>query len=167
MSRRFAEAHNWFLRGHRLYFEDIHICQQAGVCELGPILAKLTRFPVYFNARKIYHIQHGKSYFQIEDQTFTNLLLKMETDDPVLQSLQYAVMEYRRGAFSVSEALRYSRQNPRREGTQDMNYRYHIRYLPSYVVPSVHPPARPWRRRVARQVRRMLGGAFKFVGRGS
>ena len=37
MSRRFAETHNWFLKGHRLYFEDIHICQQPGVCELGPL----------------------------------------------------------------------------------------------------------------------------------
>src|SRR5262249_44952283 len=43
MSRRFAERHNWFLKGHHLYFEDIHFCQQPGVCELGPILAKLTR----------------------------------------------------------------------------------------------------------------------------
>jgi hypothetical protein len=129
MSRRFAETHNWFLKGHHLYLEDIHFCQQPGVCELGPILAKLTPFPVYFNARKIYHLPHHKFYFQIEDRPFTDLLLRMETDDPVLQSLQFAVREHRRGAFSISEALRYSRQNPRREGTQDMNYRYHIRYL--------------------------------------
>src|SRR5262249_24054274 len=135
MSRRFAETHNWFLKGHHLYFEDIHFCQQPGVCELGPILAKLTRFPVYFNARKIYHIQHHSFYFQIEDPLFTDLLLKMETDDPVIRSLQFAVGEHRRGAFSISEALRYSRQNPRREGTQDMNYRYHIRYLPPHAVP--------------------------------
>jgi hypothetical protein len=135
MSRRFAETHNWFLKGHHLYFEDIHFCQQPDVCELGPILAKLTRFPVYFNARKIYHLQHHKFYFQIEDRLFTDLLLKMETDDPVIRSLQFAVGEHRRGAFSISEALRYSRQNPRREGTQDMNYRYHIRYLPPHAVP--------------------------------
>jgi hypothetical protein len=134
MSRRFAETHNWFLKAHHLYFEDIHLCQQPGVCELGPILAKLTRFPLYFNARKIYHLPHHKFYFQIEDRAFTDLLLKMETDDPVIRSLQFAVLEHRRGAFSVSEALRYSRQNPRREGTQDMNYRYHIRYLPPHVV---------------------------------
>jgi hypothetical protein len=130
MSRRFAETYNWFLKGHHLYFEDIHIYHQ-----LGPILGKLTRFPVYFNARKIYHIQHHKFYFQIEDLTFTDLLLKMHTDDPVIRSLQFAVREHRRGAFSISEALRYSRQNPRREGTQDMNYRYHIRYLSPHVIP--------------------------------
>jgi hypothetical protein len=135
MSRRFAESHNWFLKGHHLYFEDIHFCQQPGVCELGPILAKLTRFPVYFNARKIYHLQHPTFYFQIEDRSFTDILLKMETDDPVIRSLQFAVREHRRGAFSVSEALRYSRKNPQREGTQDMNYRYHIRYLPSHAIP--------------------------------
>jgi hypothetical protein len=134
MSRRFAETHNWFLKGHHLYFEDIHFCQQPGVCELGRILAKLTRFPVYFNARKIYHLQHHKFYFQIEDRPFTDLLLKMKTDDPVIRSLQFAVQEYRRGAFSIFEALRYSRQNPRREGTQDMNYQYHVRYLPPHVV---------------------------------
>jgi hypothetical protein len=135
MSRRFAEGHNWFLKGHHLYFEDIHFCQQPGVCELGPILAKLTRFPVYFNTRKIYHIQHNSFYFQIEDRLFTDLLLDLETDDPVIRSLQFAVREYRRGAFSISEALRYSRKNPRREGTQDMNWRYHIRYLPRDVIP--------------------------------
>lgn len=135
MSRRFAETHNWFLRGHHLYLEDIHFCQQPGVCELGPILSKLTRFPVYFNTRKIYHLQHHKFLFQIEDRPFTDLLLKMETDDPVIRSLQFAVGEHRRGVFSVAEALRYSRQNPRREGTQDMNYRYHIHYLPPYAVP--------------------------------
>jgi hypothetical protein len=136
MSRRFAETHNWFLKGHHLYFEDIHFCQQPGVCELGPILAKLTRFPVYFNARKIYHLQHHKFYFQIEDRPFTDLLLKMETDDPIIRSLQFAVREHRRGALSISEAMRYSRQNPRREGTQDMNYRYHIRYLPAHAIPN-------------------------------
>jgi hypothetical protein len=161
MSRRFAEAYNWFLKGHRLYFEDIHICQQPGVCELGPILAKLTRFPVYFNARRIYHIQHGKSYFQIEDQTFTDLLLKMKTDDPILRSLQYAVMEHRRGALSVSQALRYSRQNPRREGTQDMNYRYHVRYLPPHVVPNNSQHAGPWSRRAGGRVRRLLDRVFR------
>jgi hypothetical protein len=137
MSRRFAETHNWFLKGHHLYFEDIHICQKPGVCELGPILAKLTRFPVYFNARKIYHLQHHKFYFQIEDRPFTDLLLTMDTDDPVIRSLQFAVLEYRRGAFSISEALHYSRKNPRREGSSDMNYRYHIRYLPPYAVPHI------------------------------
>jgi hypothetical protein len=135
MSRRFAETHNWFLKGHRLYFEDIHICQQPGVCELGPIVAKLTPFPVYFNARRIYHLPHQRFYFQIEDRLFTELLLKMETDDPVIRSLQFAVREHQRGAFSITEALRYSRKNPRREGTQDMNYRYHIRYLPPHVLP--------------------------------
>jgi hypothetical protein len=139
MSRRFAERHNWFLKGHSLYFEDIHFCQKPGVCELGPVLAKLTRFPVYFNARKIYHLRHHKFIFQIEDRTFTDLLLKMETDDPVIRSLQFAILEHRRGAFSVTEALRYSRRNPRREGSQDMNYRYHIRYLPPDVVPHLSP----------------------------
>ena len=135
MSRRFAETHNWFLKGHRLYLEDIHICQQPGVCELGPIVAKLTPFPVYFNARRIYHLPHQKFYFQIEDQLFTDLLLKMETDDPVIRSLQFAVREHRRGTLSVTEALRYSRKNPRREGTQDLNYRYHVRYLPLHALP--------------------------------
>src|SRR5262249_25013077 len=109
-SRRFAETHNWFLKGHHLYFEDIHFCQQPGVCKLGPILAKLTRFPVYFTARKIYHLQHRKFFFQIEDRPFADLLLKMQTDDPVIRSLQFAIREHRRGAFSVSKALRYSRQ---------------------------------------------------------
>jgi hypothetical protein len=160
MSRGFAEAHNWFLKGHHLYFEDIHICQKPGVCELAPILARLTRFPVYFNARKIYHIQHAKSYYQIEDETFVDLLLQMKTDDPTLRSLQFAALQHQRGDFSVAEALRYSRTNPRREGTQDMNYRYHIRYLPQHVLEHANRPARPWRKKVAKRVRRMLEGVF-------
>src|SRR5262249_27943286 len=27
MKREFARRHNWFLRGHHMYFEDIHICE--------------------------------------------------------------------------------------------------------------------------------------------
>jgi hypothetical protein len=28
MKRDFAKQYNWFLRGHRMYFEDIHICEK-------------------------------------------------------------------------------------------------------------------------------------------
>ena len=52
MSRHFAETHNWFLKGHHLYFEDIHFCQQPGVCELGPILAETDALPRVFQHSK-------------------------------------------------------------------------------------------------------------------
>src|SRR5207247_1236991 len=55
MKKEFARKHNWFLRGHHMYFEDIHICEQPVICELGKEVKKLTTFPAYFNLRRIYH----------------------------------------------------------------------------------------------------------------
>jgi hypothetical protein len=139
MSRSFAERTNWYLRGHHLYLEDIHICQQPGVCELAPVLSGLTPFPVYFNRRRVYHLRHPKFYFQIEDLAFGDRLLALEADDPTIRSLQRAVREHRAGRFSVNQAVRYSRQNPQREGTQDMNYRYHMQYLRRAAPPGPLP----------------------------
>ncbi len=30
MKQAFARQYNWFLRGHHMYFEDVHICEQKG-----------------------------------------------------------------------------------------------------------------------------------------
>jgi hypothetical protein len=129
MKRAFAERYNWFLRGHRMYFEDIHICEQEGVCELGRELERITRFPVYFNRRRIYHMQHGRRYYQLVDEGFTSAMLKRRVDDPILVALQEAIRMYASGQLSLERALKYTRQNPKRTGTQDLNYAYHMMYL--------------------------------------
>ncbi len=130
MSKAFARRYNWFLAGHDMAFEDIHICERPGVCELGRHLAQLTPFPLYFDRRRIYHLRHGRYYFQIEDPEFADGILALATDDPILRSLQKAILLYRDGRLSLEQALAYSRRNPERQGSQDMNYRYHRLYLP-------------------------------------
>ena len=129
MKKDFAKRHNWFLRGHNLYFEDIHICEQKGVCELSKELKKITEFPIYFNLRKIYHIKHEKYYYQLVDDEFTTLMLNCETDDPILTTLKKAITMYREGKLSLEEALTYSRRNSDGAGTQNLNYKYHMKYL--------------------------------------
>lgn len=129
MKRAFAERYNWFLRGHRLYFEDIHICEQKGVCELGRELKRVTRFPVYFNRRRIYHMRHARRYYQLVDEGFTSAMLKRHVDDPILGALQEAIRMYASGQMDLQQALKYTRQNPKRTGSQDLNYAYHMLYL--------------------------------------
>lgn len=131
MKRTFAERYNWFLRGHRMYFEDIHICEQKGVCELGRELKQVTTFPVYFNRRRIYHMRHARRYYQLVDEGFTSAMLKRRVDDPILGALQEAIRMYASGQMNLEEALRYTRQNPKRTGSQDLNYTYHMLYLRS------------------------------------
>jgi len=130
MSVAFARRYNWFLHGHSLPLEDIHICEQEGVCELAKELRKLTPFPVYFGGSNIYHLEHEKYYYQFVDAEFTARILEMETDNPILGSLKKAIREFREGRLSLESALKLSRQNFDRAGTQDMNYRYHLLYLP-------------------------------------
>lgn len=129
MKRTFAERYNWFLRGHRMYFEDIHICEQEGVCELERELKRVTIFPVYFNRRRIYHMRHARRYYQLVDEGFTSAMLQRRVDDPILVALQEAIQMYASGQISLEQALKYTRQNPKRTGTQDLNYRYHMLYL--------------------------------------
>jgi hypothetical protein len=129
MKRDFAERHNWFLNGHPMYFEDVHICEQGGVCELGKEIAKLTEFPVYFTRANLYHIDHQKYYYQLEDEEFTTRMLEYETEDPILSSLKRAITKYKNRELRLGDALRYTRQNPERQGTQNLNYQYHMRHL--------------------------------------
>jgi hypothetical protein len=129
MKREFAERYNWFLRGHRMYFEDIHICEQKGVCELGKELKKITEFPVYFNLKRIYHVTHGRYYFQLVDEEFTTSVLRHAVDDPILGALRKAISMYHTGQITLAEALEYTRKNPERTGTQNLNYQYHMKYL--------------------------------------
>jgi hypothetical protein len=126
MRKEFARRYDWFLAGRAMYFEDIHICEQPGVCELSTELAKITAFPVYLNASKLYHLSHGVFYYQLEDPAFTDGLLALPTDDPALCALKKAIATYRSGHFSLREALTYTRQNEERTGTQNLNYRYHL-----------------------------------------
>jgi hypothetical protein len=129
MRTDFARRSDWFLSGKHLYFEDVHICQRPGVCELAPELSKLTRFPVYLNASRAYHLQHRRFYYQLEDPTFTDRILALRADDPALRSLQKAIEMYRAGQMTRAQALSYTRANPELTGTQNLNYRYHMEAL--------------------------------------
>jgi hypothetical protein len=129
MKKSFARKHNWFLRGHHMFFEDVHICQIPGVCELGKELKKVTTFPAYFNLRKIYHISHDRFYFQLEDEEFTTRMLCFETQEPILLALKEAIKRYKEGNMDLLQALRFTRSNPAGTGTQNMNYKYHMMYL--------------------------------------
>lgn len=129
MKRAFAERHNWFLKGHAMYFEDVHICQQKGVCELGKEIAKLTEFPVYLSKANIYHVDHRRYYYQLEDEEFTRQMLAYETDEPILSSLKRAITKLKNGELRLGDALRYTRQNPEQQGTQNLNYKYHMAQL--------------------------------------
>ena len=129
MKKEFARQSNWFLPEHSMFFEDVHICQIPGVCELGREIKKITRFPVYFNIRKIYHISHYKYYFQLEDDEFTEKMLNYDTQEPILLALKEAIRLYRAGNMSMSQALNYTRRNSTGTGTQNLNYKYHMMYL--------------------------------------
>ena len=129
MKKDFARKHNWFLRGHHMYFEDVHICEQPVICELGKEVKKFTRFPMYFNLRRIYHLRHRKYYFQLLDDEFTRRMLQYETDDPILKAHKKAIAMYRSGTASLAEALAYTRQNSEETGTQNLNYKNHMLYL--------------------------------------
>jgi hypothetical protein len=129
MSKAFARRYNWFLPGRHMYFEDIQLCDIAAVCELGRELAKLTNFLNYFNLSKIYHVNHPKFYYQLQDPGFTEALLALHTDDLLLQTLQQAIRMYRAGSVTLEQALRYTRQNAAGTGTQNLNYRYHMQVI--------------------------------------
>jgi hypothetical protein len=139
MKRDFARRYNWFLRGHPMYFEDIHICEQKGVCELGKELKKITPFPIYFNLSKIYHLTHDKYYFQLVDDEFTRALLRYDVDEPILNALKKAIAMYQAGHVTLAQALEYTRKNPEGTGTQNLNYAYHMRYLNEARRASMHP----------------------------
>ena len=129
MSRAFARRYDWFLVGQRMHFEDVHLCNVPGVCELGRELAMLTDFPNYFNLSRIYHVEHRKFYYQLQDKEFTEGLLALKTEDPLLETLQEAIRMYRSGSITLEKALLYTRRNPKGTGTQNLNYKYHMRAL--------------------------------------
>lgn len=129
MKKEFAKRHNWFLQGHEMYFEDIQLCNKKGVCELTKELNKLTDYPNYFNQSKVYHIQHEKYYYQLQDEQFTKLFLRSKTDDILLNTLKKAIRFYQSGEMNLHQALIYSRRNSELAGTQNLNYKYHMKYL--------------------------------------
>src|SRR5262249_9149426 len=104
-------------------------CDIPGICELGRELTRMTDFPTYFNLSKIYHVNHSKFYYQLQDAGFTDALLALETGEPLLQTLQEAVRMYRAGEATLAQAVRYSRQNAEGTGTQNLNYKYHMQAI--------------------------------------
>jgi hypothetical protein len=129
MSKAFARQYGWFLPGRRMYFEDVHLCEKPGVCELAAEIAKLTDFPNYFDRSRVYHIDHRKFYYQLEDPAFTESLLALDTDDVILRTLQRAIRMYRGGSVTLKDALRYTRRNAEGTGTQNLNYKYHMQAI--------------------------------------
>ncbi len=121
MSKSFAKKYRWYDSKVKLYFEDIHIN-----FSLKNILKQITTFPVYFNKSKIYHLKHGKFYYQIEDDEFSNKLLEYNTDSPILLSLKNGIILSKSKRISTKKALRLSRTNPRKIGTADLNYQFHV-----------------------------------------
>jgi hypothetical protein len=129
MNKEFAKRYNWFLKGHHMYFEDIQLCNIEGVCELTRELKKLTDYPIYFNLSKIYHIQHEKYYYQLQDEEFITPMLRYETDDALLNTLKKAIVMYKGGQLNLKQALMFTRSNSEGTGTQNLNYKYHMKYL--------------------------------------
>ncbi|MBD3342224.1 MAG: hypothetical protein GF353_24190 [Candidatus Lokiarchaeota archaeon] len=116
MSTDFAQKYNWYNSEIKLYFEDIHINRT-----LESLMKKITNFPLYFTEAKIYHLNHGKYYYQIEDYQFTKEFLNYNTQNPILLSLKKAIKYYQNGNITAKAALRLSRN----EGTVDVNYKFH------------------------------------------
>ena len=125
MSTNFAKRNSWFDSPHQLYFEDIHI--NWGLTSL---VKKLTAFPVYLNSSKVYHMIHGKYYYQVENEEFANRILKLVSANPVVLSLQKAIEMYRNSNMTAGEALRYSRRN----GTVKQNIEFHKENLKNTMV---------------------------------
>jgi hypothetical protein len=139
MSKQFAHRYNWFLPGRPMYFEDVHICEKPGVCELAGEIAKLTEFPAYFNLGRIYHLNHAKFYYQLQDREFGDELLALDSREVSIQNLQRAVSMYRAGS-SLEDALSYTRRNAERTGTQNLNFRYHMEMIDDALGRSVKAP---------------------------
>jgi len=66
-------------------------------------------------------VNHTKFYYQLQDPGFTKALLALNTDDPLLQTLQQAIRMYLAGRVTLEQALRYTRQNPAGTGTQNLS----------------------------------------------
>lgn len=116
MSRDFATRYQWFNSNIPLYFEDIHINWR-----LEDPLKAVTAFPAYFNQSRIFHLQHPKYYYQIENDVFTDEVLKLETDNPVILVLKGAIQEYRAGEIDAKAAV----QKSRKTGSVIQNYEFH------------------------------------------
>jgi hypothetical protein len=74
-------------------------------------------------------MRHARRYYQLVDEGFTSAMLKRHVDDPILGALQEAIRMYASGQMDLQQALKYTRQNPKRTGSQDLNYAYHMLYL--------------------------------------
>jgi hypothetical protein len=127
--REFARRVQWFLPGRSMYFEDVHICQKPGVCELGSVLSEIAAFPVYLTRSRAYHVPHRKYFFQLEHEGFAREFLEWPASDPALGALKTAIRMYRSGEMTLEGALHYSRRNPERTGTQNWNWKHHAEYL--------------------------------------
>ena len=124
MKTSFANKYNWFLKGHNLPFEDIHI---NGL--LKNVLPKYTLFPVYFSTSNVYHLNHKKYFFENEDETFVQKLSEYKTDNVVIQNLQKANKLLKEKKINKKKARGFMLNNDELTGTQNLNYILHTKYL--------------------------------------
>lgn len=121
MSKDFAKRYGWFNSPVKLYFEDIHINR-----ELSGDLKRIIEFPVYMNKSKVYHICHGKYYYQLEDKIFSDGLLAYDTDNPILLSIKHAIQLLRDNpSLGLGKALSLTRRNKGSVGSANFNVQFH------------------------------------------
>ncbi len=129
MRKDFALKYDWFFRGQNMYFTDIHITYKKKACNLETEIKGITEFPIFFNLSKIYHLEHEKFYYHIQDDQFVELFLRYETTDPILNTHKTAIKMVREGKWDLRSALRYTRENDQLTGTHNMEYKYRKRIL--------------------------------------
>ena len=121
MSKTFAHKYRWYDAPVKMYFSDIHISSR-----LEDTVKSITDFPVYFNQAKVYHLDHGRYFYQIEDEGFGREFLKYETDSKILLALQAAISQKQQQGLTDREALDIFRGKHDAEGYQDINYEFHV-----------------------------------------
>ena len=126
MSKNFALRTGWFDIKEPPYFEDIHVNHR-----LKYALKKLIDFPIYFNSSKMYHLNHGKYYFQIVDEEFTNKLLDYNTNSKVLNSLKESITLYKKNKLTAKEALKRSRNM--KDGSANLTSNYHLHQINKHL----------------------------------
>jgi hypothetical protein len=143
-------VHQTLLDRHRLneYFISLHMEEFLDPDYLEHLLPVLEtrRFDILFGNltgsrlsqdtwRALLGAGHLTYYYQLLDEEFTAGLLAHPANDPVLEAHRTAIGRLRRGEFTLQQALDYTRQNAEGTGTQNLNYRLHMRGMAEADTP--------------------------------
>lgn len=120
MKTSFARRTDWFKSPTALFFSDIHISYR-----LDDELKRITDFPVYFNASKVYHLQHRHYFYHIENDGFVDEFMQFQTEEPILLALQKSLKRRKEQKLSVMQTRFLFRGKMDQEGHQDINFRFH------------------------------------------